>query len=198
MYRAVVVTTLVLLMLAVAGVSVAQEDRIFAGESNSDSPPESTEPTTPERTSLEATAPQDTTTSQPPDAPTETDDRRNTPEPTVVTQPTVVAEPTVGEPERSAAVPARQEPPTPGTNGVDAPGNGVEGVGRAPEVGNPRADVRPHGNGEPEVPGNEVVPGRGVGRQKAILCHKGTKTLTVGAPALAAHLRHGDGLGACP
>jgi hypothetical protein len=35
------------------------------------------------------------------------------------------------------------------------------------------------------------------GHQKVPLCHKG-KTITVGAPAQAAHMRHGDSLGACP
>src|SRR5829696_9045429 len=103
MYRAVVLTTLVLLLLAVAGVSAAQDGRIFAGEPNSDdSPGEPTESTTPEeQKSLEATAPEDTTTSQPPGASSETDDQQNIPEPTVVTdEPTVVTEPTVGEPER--------------------------------------------------------------------------------------------------
>jgi hypothetical protein len=33
-------------------------------------------------------------------------------------------------------------------------------------------------------------------QDKVILCHK-NKTLTVGAPAQAAHLRHGDSVGAC-
>src|SRR5829696_1538812 len=89
MYRAVVLTTLVLLMVAVAGVSVAQDGRILAGEPNGDEPPGSTGSTTPEeQTSLDATAPEDTTTSQPPGASSETDDRQNVPEPTVVTEPT--------------------------------------------------------------------------------------------------------------
>ena len=34
------------------------------------------------------------------------------------------------------------------------------------------------------------------GKEKVTLCHKG-KTITVGAPAAKAHLRHGDKLGAC-
>ena len=46
--------------------------------------------------------------------------------------------------------------------------------------------------------GNEEEHGRGWGQHKLILCHKGKKTLTVGAPAQAAHERHGDDLGACP
>jgi hypothetical protein len=35
------------------------------------------------------------------------------------------------------------------------------------------------------------------GKTKITLCHKG-KTITVGAPAARAHLRHGDTLGSCP
>ena len=38
----------------------------------------------------------------------------------------------------------------------------------------------------------------GLGQDKVTLCHKGKKTLTVGAPAQEAHLRHGDSPGACP
>jgi hypothetical protein len=194
MYRAVVLTTLVLLLLAVAGVSVAQDGRIFAGEPNSNGPPESS---TPERTSLEATGSEDTTTSPPPGAASEEEDRQNIPEPTVVTEPTVV------EPEKPAAAPTREETPTPGTNAVGNPGDGGRGVGKPehavkasdPAVGS--AKIGQHGNGEPVERGNEEEPGRGVGWQKATLCHKGNKTLAVGAPALAAHIRHGDTRGAC-
>jgi hypothetical protein len=35
------------------------------------------------------------------------------------------------------------------------------------------------------------------GKTKVTLCHKGKKTIKVGAPAAKAHLRHGDKLGAC-
>ena len=33
---------------------------------------------------------------------------------------------------------------------------------------------------------------------KVTLCHKGKETISVGAPAVPAHLAHGDTLGACP
>jgi hypothetical protein len=200
MYRAVVLTTLVLLMLAVAGVSVAQDGRIFAGEPNSDDPPGgSTQSTTPEeQTSLEATGPEDTTTSQPPGASSETDDHQNIPEPTVVTQPTL------GESEKSTAAPAREEAPTPATNEVGDPGDGGRAVGepehavKASDPAAGSAEIEQPGNGEPEELGNEEEPARGVGGQKETLCHKGDKTLTVGAPALVgAHRRHGDTRGAC-
>src|SRR5215211_2630557 len=136
MYRAVVLTTLVLLLLAVAGVSVAQDGRIFAGEPNGDDPPGSAESTTPEQTYFEATGPEDTTPSQPPGASSESDDHQNIPEPTVVTEPTVVSEPTVvteptvGEPEKSTAAPAREETPTPATNEVANRGDGGRAVGK--------------------------------------------------------------------
>jgi hypothetical protein len=39
-------------------------------------------------------------------------------------------------------------------------------------------------------------PGKGKGRVKVTLCHKG-HTIRVGAPAVRAHLRHGDTLGRC-
>jgi hypothetical protein len=56
--------------------------------------------------------------------------------------------------------------------------------------------------GKPAKKGNAAAAqygpaGHQYGKQKVTLCHKG-KTITVGAPAAKAHLRHGDTLGACP
>jgi hypothetical protein len=203
MYRAVVLITLVVLLLAVAGVSVAQEGRIFAGEPNGDDSPESTAPTTPEQTSLEATGSEEITMSTPPGASSETEDQQNTPETTVVTEPTVVTDPTVQEPEKPTAAPVREEAPAPVTNGVSNPGDSGRAVGKpahAVKASDPTAgaaEIGQHGKREPAELENEGEPGRGLGEQKAILCHKGDKTLTVGVPALAAHLRHGDTRGAC-
>ena len=39
--------------------------------------------------------------------------------------------------------------------------------------------------------------GKQYGKTKVTLCHKGKKTITVGAPAVKAHLKHGDRLGPC-
>ena len=39
-------------------------------------------------------------------------------------------------------------------------------------------------------------PGKGKGREKVTICHKG-HTITVGRPAVQAHLRHGDTIGRC-
>src|SRR5215207_11043627 len=185
MYRAVVLTTLVILLLAVAGVSVAQDGRILAGGPNSNDPPGVTTPE--EQTSFEVTGSEHTTRNMPPGASSETEDHQN------ITEPTVVTEPTVGEPEKSTAAPVGEETPRPGTNEVGKPEHAVKASD--PVVGS--AKIGQHGNGEPVERGNEEEPGRGVGRQKATLCHKGNKTLTVGAPALATHLRHGDTRGAC-
>jgi hypothetical protein len=194
MHRAVVLTTLVLLLLAVAGVSAAQESGIFAGGPNSDDPQGST---TQERTSFEATMAEDTMTSALPGASSEPKGGEDASEPTVVT------EPTVGETEKpTAAAPSEQTLP-PGSNNFGKPTNSGRGVGKpalvgkAPNVGKPPDPVDRPANGNPEKRGNEVEHGRGGSQQRVTLCHKNKNTLTVGAPALAAHERHGDTQGAC-
>ena len=61
------------------------------------------------------------------------------------------------------------------------------------------------GKGKPGKPGKKdapstaqyAPPGTQYGKKKVTLCHTG-KTITVGAPAAKAHLRHGDTLGPCP
>ena len=194
MYRAVVLTTLVLLLLVVAGVSAAQDSGIFAGGPNSDDPPGST---TQERTSFEATVVEDTMKSALPGASSEPKGGEDTSEPKVVTEPTVGE---TGKP--TAAAPGEQTLP-PGSNNVGKPANSGSGVGKpasvgkAPNVGKPPDPVDRSANGKPEERGNEVEHGRGGNQQKVTLCHK-NKTITVGAPALAAHhQRHGDLQGAC-
>jgi hypothetical protein len=189
MHRAVVLTTLVLLLLAVAGVSAAQDSGIFAGGLNSDVPPGST---TRERTSLEATM----TSTQPgaSSAPNVGED---------ASEPTVVTEPTVGETEKPTVAAPGEETLTPGLKDVGKPtniGRGVgkpDHVGKAPTIGKSPEDVVHPANGKPEERGNEAERGRGSSQQKVILCHKDKKTLTVGAPALAAHQRHGDTQDVC-
>jgi hypothetical protein len=182
-YRAIVLTTLVLLLSAIAGVSVAQEGKIFAGGPNGEGPSESTSP--------ETTGPEDATTSQPPGASPGAEDRRD------VTEPTVVDETTAEEP---PAAPAEEGTPTPG-NKAGMPGDSGRKVGKpehaskAPGLSNPHARVGPHHAGKPPER-EDGEPDPGAGRPKVVLCHR-DKTLTVGAPAQAAHLRHGDSLGAC-
>jgi hypothetical protein len=72
--------------------------------------------------------------------------------------------------------------------------SGPNNVGKPPiDIGKPSDDDVGH-------PGNSKAEehARGGGEQKVTLCHKDKNTLTVGAPAQAAHLGHGDTLGACP
>ena len=59
------------------------------------------------------------------------------------------------------------------------------------------------GKGKPGKPGKSAKAAPAAaqyqyGKTKVTLCHKGKKTITVGAPAVKAHLRHGDKLGPCP
>jgi hypothetical protein len=56
--------------------------------------------------------------------------------------------------------------------------------------------------GKPAKPGKEKSTPSAAqyqyGKAKVSLCHKGKKTISVGGPAVKAHLRHGDTLGRCP
>ncbi len=63
----------------------------------------------------------------------------------------------------------------------------------------PSTEAKPKSPGKPPGPGaaQNGDGGGGNGQQKVTLCHKGKKTLAVGAPARAAHLRHGDTKGPC-
>ena len=194
MHRAVVLTTLVLLLLAVAGVSAAQESGIFAGGPNSDDLPGSTAQ---ERTSFEATVAEDTMKSALPSASSEPKAGEDASELTVVT------EPTVGATETSTAAAPGEKTLPPGSKDVVKAADSGRGVGKralagkATNIGNPPDQIVHPPNGKPQERGNDQEHGRGGGQQKVTLCHKHKKTLTVGAPALAAHKRHGDTQGAC-
>jgi hypothetical protein len=93
------------------------------------------------------------------------------------------SEPTVGETEEATVVaPPVKETLTPGPNNVGKP---------SINIGKPSDDVGHPGNSEAEEHR------RGGSEQKVTVCHKGKKTLTVGAPAKDAHLGHGDWEGSC-
>ena len=65
----------------------------------------------------------------------------------------------------------------------------AEGVSKAGDMGKGKAGSKG---------GDEDEDGTGSGGQRKVtLCHKGKNTITVGAPAEAAHLRHGDEPGVC-
>ena len=204
MSRAVMFATLTLLLLAVAGVTVATE--------NTFNPPagDPTESTARESTGLVPTAPEATVP------------ETTVPEPTVpeATVPEEVEKPDEGT---VGATVMPEKPGEPG--GVDTgvgnrggvqKGNGIEEAGEP--AGGPRPPEHAQGgkrNGIPRQTGKPERPGKppagtkpqGVGKAgeersrgnpgKVIICHKGRVTISVGAPAQPAHLRHGDSLGPC-
>jgi hypothetical protein len=160
MYRAVVLATLVVLLLAVVGVAIAGSGGEDPGEL-----------TTPEGTSFGSTVAEDAETTAPGGQSPELEGLEETAEDT--SEPTVATDPTVEETEEPTVVDPVEEPPAPNSSAGKLYG-------------------RPEHAGEPEVRGG------GGGQPKVTLCHKGKNTITVGAPAKEAHLRHGDTVGPCP
>ncbi len=162
MYRAVVLTTFVVLLSAAVGVAMAGSK---GGESTV---------STTEDTSSGSTVARDTTA------------------PGGSSEPTVIGEPTVDESaEPTAAEPVEETPPPASNTG--------KGSYRTRDADEPAAGAPANGNGlgRPEQAGGPEGRGSGAGQQKVTLCQKGKNTITVGEPAKEAHLRHGDGLGAC-
>ncbi len=186
MQRAVVLTTLVLLLLAVAGVAVA-------GGPGGDDPGVLT---TPEMTSSGSNVSEDLETtvsggaSSRPEGVEEEEIDEGVSEPT-----TIVSEPTIGERKKPTVVgPVEEVGTAADVHGLNAgrPGNNGRGVGRPEHAGKPPVI------GTPEGGGSEVERGHALGQHKVTLCHKGKNTITVGAPAVDAHLaHHDDRLGAC-
>ena len=176
MYRAVVLTTFVLLLLAIAGVTAAGP--------RGDNPTTSFGSTVAE--GPEATAP-GSPSSKLQDVKVKTNEG--------VSEPTVITEPTVGETKKPTAVGPAEERPAPHTKAGEEHGR-VNGVHER-SAGKPVRNGRPEHAGKPEERGDEEEHGRSEGQPKVTLCHKGKNTITVGAPAVHAHLAHGDRLRAC-
>ena len=186
MRRAVIFVTLALLLLAVAGVTVAQE-----GVFRENEPAATTsEATTPEATLPGSTVPEAS-------APGNTFPEATSPESTVPEP----AEPDPDALEETASLrkPEPQEATEPEKLEPEQPDNG-RGVSQKPPkakpAGGPREKDKPEAerddNGTEEVEDDTV---RG-DQQKITLYHKGKATISVGAPAQRAHSRHGDALGA--
>lgn len=198
MRRFVILTTLTLLLLAVAGVTAAQ-DGVFGPPEPGDettTPVERTvEGTISEPPSLERTAGEDE------DGAEVGEDRERPPGDT----PGPDASPDSGTASPDASEPDAPGAPSDGTRGSRAdrpegPG-GPEWArdGEHEEAGQGGPGGRGHGGeGEPdrERGGDEEREREPGGAQKVTLCHEG-HTLSVGAPARDAHLRHGDAAGAC-
>ncbi|HET7479812.1 MAG TPA: hypothetical protein VFJ72_09910 [Rubrobacteraceae bacterium] len=188
MRRATILITLALLMLAVAGVSSAREGAfvgLLGDEEIASEPTEATQPLVSGTTTHEATVIEETT---------------------VTAHPETAVPDDADEPDESVEDPGRPN--------SDA-GKIEREPGKAPasedkKIGKPTAGEKPAGKGEsaerglshrqdnarPDKARGKAETGKAGGQPKATVCHRG-KTLTIGAPAKPAHLRHGDSLGAC-
>ncbi len=224
MRRAGTFAVLVLLLLAVAGISAAQEG-VFSGEqsgkTNEASSPEPTRPESskPEKAALEKASGQSDNKNRSlreenkgKEQPTKakgapTDKAADQPviQPQIADQAQFVVQPNLEErPENIATEPEGVSIPQ---GDVETEGKGktenrgkAKGKGKAESKGKGKAEGKGKAGDEieeeNEVEEEDEVDGGG-GQPKVTLCHKGKKTLTVGAPAESAHLRHGDSLGAC-
>ncbi|CAA9450357.1 hypothetical protein AVDCRST_MAG82-3748 [uncultured Rubrobacteraceae bacterium] len=196
MRRAVILATLTFLLFAVAGVTAAREDTFTSSLQVGDQ----AESTAPEPTELEPAAPEVTV----PEA--------TVPEPIVsgATVPEGLEKPDEGTVEATVVVPEEPKEPGAGNYGGVKDESGIE-VADEPAARSGKPEHARGGKkygmlretGKPEHPGKPPVRGRagekraGGSLGKVTLCHKGRVTISVGAPAEPAHLRHGDRLGAC-
>jgi hypothetical protein len=199
MQRALVLTTFVLLLLAVAGVTAAGP--------NGDDPsglttPEMTSSGSPLAEDPETPAP-GSSSSKPEEVEEETDED--------VFESTVITETTVRTPEAPTAGHLVEERPAPHSKAGEEhrraddvhgpravkPVNEGRGVGKPEHAGKPTDIGKPRNHGEHPAGGKPKERGHAGGQHKVTLCHKDKNTITVGAPAVDAHLAHGDRLRAC-
>jgi hypothetical protein len=193
MRRAFILATLTCILFAVAGVTAARENS-FTSSSQGGDQTESTVPesTVPGRTALEAAVPE-------------------------TTVPEDVEKPDEGTVEATVVV--HEEPKEPGKRDPGARNlGGIQDESGIEEAGQPAGKP---GKPEPAQGGKKYVKPRVAGKppgksrpdtgrpddagakrfdgnpDKVTLCHKDKVTISVGAPAKPAHLRHRDSLGAC-
>ena len=193
MRRAVILATLTLLLFAVAGVTAATENTFTPSPQAGDG----TESTAQVSTSPEPAAPEVT-------APGTT-----VPEATVHED---VDKPDEGTVEATVVEPEEPKAPGAGNYGGPQADNGIEATDEP--AARPGKPEHAQGGmlrkpGKPEHPGKPLLRGKhddlgkagekpaGGNPGKVTLCHKDRVTISVGAPAEPAHLRHGDSLGAC-
>jgi hypothetical protein len=188
--RAAILATLTCILFAVAGVTVAGENTFTSSSPDGDQT-ESTRPgrTVPEATALEATVPE-------------------------TTLPEGVEKPVERTVEATVGVHEQQKEPGKGETGAGNHGgiqddNRLEDSGEptgklehaqgGKKYGKPRVAGKPPGKSRPATGRpHDVAEKRFDGNPgKVTLCHKNRVTISVGAPAKPAHLRHGDRLGAC-
>jgi len=180
-------------LFAVAGVTAATENTFISSSQDGDR----AESTVAGRTAPQATVPEATV-----------------PETTVHEED---GEPVEGIEEATVVV--HEEPKEPG-KGAPGAGNygGIQNDGRIEKAGEltgkpgkpehvqggkkygkPRVAGKPPGKSRPATvrPDHAGEKGFDGNLGKVILCHKARVTISVGAPAASAHLRHGDRLGVC-
>jgi hypothetical protein len=196
MRRAVIFATLTFLLLAAAGVTVAGENTFTSSQRTGDQ----TESTAPEPTTLD------------PDAPEVTVLETTVPEATV---PETTVHQDVEQPDEGTAgatIVEPKEPKEPGAmnyGGIEETDEPAARPGKPEHAQGGKKNGLLRQTGRPEHPGKSPVRGgpgdvgkagekRAIGNpEKVTLCHKGRVTISVGAPAEPAHLRHGDRLGPC-
>ena len=196
MRRAVIFATLTFLLLAAAGVTVAGENTFTSSQRTGDQTestalePTTLDPDAPEVTVLETTVPEatvpETTVHQDVEQPDEGTAGATIVEPKEPKEPGAMNYGGIEETDEPAARPGKPEHAQGGKkNGLLRQTGRPEHPGKSPVRGGP-GDVGKAG--EKRAIGNP---------DKVTLCHKGRVTISVGAPAEPAHLRHGDRLGAC-
>ena len=193
MRRAVILATLTFLLFAVAGVTAATENTLTSSPQAGDVT-ESTAPvaTSPEPAAPEVTAPETTV-----------------PEATVHED---IDKPDEGTVEATVVEPEEPKAPGAGNYGGIQADNGIEATdepaarpgkpehtqaGTLRDKGKPEHPGKPPIRGKPDDAGKAGEKPAGGNPGKVTLCHKDMVTISVGAPAEPAHLRHGDTLGAC-
>ena len=158
-----------MLLLAVAGVTIAQE-----GTFRGDEPAEGTTETTSSGDTLSETTAPGTTLPE-----------------TTAPEVTVPGPGIPGSSLQETTKPELEQPDDEEEAVEEKPLPGANVTGENEKKGGPGGENNPDSGGEAE---DEAGDGR---QQKVTLCHKDKVTISVGAPAQAAHLRHGDALGAC-
>jgi len=198
MRRAVILATLTVLLIAVAGVTVARENTstptsLYNGQ------PESTAPdttTVPESTSPETTAPQSTTPDEPDEKTVERTVETTVVEPSAPEETLPVVE-QFGEPEMDEEAGKPDYLGKPDELGKPEKVKGgkkngkLRGMGKLDDIARLPGKGNLQDAGKPEKEQADGNPG------KVTLCHKDKVAISVGAPAEPAHLRHGDSLGVC-
>jgi len=169
--RAVILTTLTVLLLAITGITLARESTIGSA-----------------RNSLTGSTVQDTTATAP-----------GEPTATTVSESTYIADDESTERSEPTAVGVTEdstEVEEPEVTEAQASGGKIENIGKPQSVGKPKGvDGESVGNDKAKEDDGEVK-GEG-GQEKVTLCHKGKNTIRVGEPAVAAHQSHEDSLGPC-